>query len=141
MRRRFIPSENAPLLNQGQGILLVLALLLLPFGCGRGNDAVVVQLPVTPVAAARPGWAVSVNAYARVRSGPTRDAEILGHLRLGDVAEVVSLSTSVVLIDGVRDRWVEISSGDLRGWVRASEISLYESLRRAELAAAARGGP
>ena len=153
MLRRFIPTENAPLSVRGQaaararrrvgmvigGGLLLLAVAGTLGGCGV-KAAPRVQLPATPVISVRPRWAVAITAYTRVRAQPTEDSAIRGHLRAGDVAEIVSIGATPALVDGRREYWHELSSDGLHGWVPGSDLRFYESRSRALNAARALTG-
>ena len=140
MLRRFIQSEDAQLPLRGQArigslrrtLLLVFgAALPVLAGCSQTSQEIRVNLPVTPVISVRPRWAVAVDAYARVRSEPLTDSAIRGHLRIGDVVEIVSISTASTGMNGNHDTWYEVEVAGLRGWALGSTLEFYESRSRA----------
>ncbi|MBU8912835.1 MAG: hypothetical protein KOO61_02350 [Spirochaetales bacterium] len=117
------------------------ALLFGLAGCSQTPEEVQVNLPVTPVISVRPRWAVAVDAYVRVRAEPLTDSVIRGHLRTGDVAEIVSISTTVADVNGSRDTWYEVDVAGLRGWALGSTLEFYESQSRALNVAERQGSP
>ena len=162
MLTRFIQQENARSPRSGQarsrrlerlmtiGVsghhhrlltrLLVLGALFLALGaCSRVSEETRVDLPVTPVISARPQWAVAADVYVQIRAEPSIDSPIEGHLRTGDVVEIISISTKS--IDGARgrDTWYEVAGAEIHGWTLGSSLEFYESRTRARNAAEQNG--
>ena len=147
MIRRFIQSEDARLARRGQvrgrlnrlvavtRAVVVLGLVALAPGCSAGANRDRVSLPITPVISVRPRWAVATSIYVRVRSEPSIEAPITGHMRLGDVAEIKRISTTPYGSGDAVHRWYEVESGDLRGWAAGDSFELFESQTRARNAA------
>lgn len=139
MPRRFIQSENARLSRCSQvrssvgkiGILVCSTMVLGLGGCSRTQAEIHVNLPVTSVISARPRWAVAADAYVRVHAEPSAGSTIRGHLRIGDVAEIVSISTVTHDLEGIRDTWYEVDSAGLQGWAPGRSLVFYESRSRA----------
>ena len=145
MLRRFIQSEDAQLSLRGQvhsgslgrTTLFVMGALLLGLaGCSQTPEESRVNLPTTPVISVRPRWAVAADLYVRVRAEPSIDSVIRGHLRIGDVAEIVSISTVTNDLQGPRNIWYQVEASGFRGWALGSALELYESRSRAVNAAA-----
>ncbi len=144
MLRRFIQSEDAQLSLRGQVhrgslgriTLFVLGVLLLGLaGCSRTPEESGVNLPTTPVISVRPRWAVAADLYVLVRAEPSVDSDIRGNLRIGDVAEIVSISTVTNDLRGPGNIWYEVEASGLRGWALGNALELYESRSRAVNAA------
>ena len=144
MLRRFIHFEDARVPHGGQVhrrhrrrfaitvfMLVVLVVALGTAGCSPGVRDGRVRLPVTPVISVRPRWAVTTSTYVRVRVEPSTDAAINGHMRMGDVAEIRSISTRPYESGGTMDLWYEIDSDGLSGWVPGDSLEFYESQSRA----------
>jgi SH3 domain-containing protein len=127
--------ESIVKLRHGQRILTRLAalcLLVLALGaCSRTSEEASVSLPVTPVISARPQWAVAADVYVRIREEPSIDSPIEGHLRTGDVVEIVSITTRSIEGERGRDTWYEVAGAEISGWILGSSLDFYESRARA----------
>ena len=97
-----------------------------------------VALPETGLLIVRPQWAIVVESYVRLLAAPGADNEITGHLRDGDVVEIVEIGTTQFMISGSDDAWFLVEDGDSRGWVTSSALALFGSRNQAENAAFAR---
>ncbi len=140
MLSRFIHAEDAqpPLRGQARGGLhgpiRVLAAGVLFLGlaaCSQSLQESRVNLPVTPVISVRPRWAVAADLYIRVRAEPTLDSAIRGHLRRGDVAEIVTIRAVTNDDEGALSTWYQVEAPGLRGWAVASNLHFYASRARA----------
>ncbi len=148
MLRRFIQSEDAqlPLCGQacgrffGSSGILVLGVAVLGLaGCSPTPEPGRVHLPVTPVISFRPRWAVAADLYVQVRAEPSFESAIRGHLRFGDVAEIVTISTVGNDLEGPRNGWYEVEVAGLRGWAVGDALEFYGSRSRASNAAGSFG--
>jgi hypothetical protein len=116
--------------------LLALCSLLAVLGaCSRSSEETYVNLPVTPVISARPQWAIAADVYVQIRAEPSVESPIEGHLRAGDVVEIVSISTKSVEGERGRDTWYEVAGAEIQGWTLGSSLEFYESRARAMNAA------
>ena len=102
--------------------------------CAQDGESAVV-LPTTGVSDIRPSWAVVVSTYVRLRDEADSESPITGHLRAGDVAEVVSISLSPYSANGHQLRWIELAAEGHTGWVLENDLQLFSSERRARNAA------
>ncbi len=59
-------------------------------GCGRSGSSERVTLPPTPVLTIHSTWAVVKSPLLRVREGPSSQATVLSHIRMGAVMEVLT---------------------------------------------------
>ena len=108
--------------------------------CSNVSEEPRVNLPVTPIVSARPRWAVASDVYVQIRDLPDSDAAIEGHLRVGDVVEIVSIDPRTVEGDRGRDTWYEVAGDGIHGWALGSRLQFYDSENRA-LNAARSGEP
>jgi len=140
MLRRFIQSEDAqlPLRGQARGgplgpirVLTIGVLLLGLAACSQSSQESRVSLPVTPVISVRPRWAVAADLYIRVRADPSLDSAIRGHLRGGDVAEIVTIRVVTNDNEAGRRTWYQVEAPGLRGWAVGSSLHFYASRARA----------
>jgi len=140
MLRRSIQSEDAqlPLRGQAHGgplgpirVLVAGVLFLGLAACSQSSQESRVSLPVTPVISVRPRWAVAADLYIRVRAEPTLDSAIRGHLRRGDVAEILTIRAVTNDIEGGLHTWYQVEAPGLRGWAVGSSLHFYASRARA----------
>lgn len=94
-------------------------------------------LPETGVLMVRPRWAVVMEPYARLLSAPEADEEITGHLRGGDVIEIVEIGTTQYMSSGSDEPWYLVRSGENQGWLMSTAVALFGSRNQAENYAAA----
>jgi len=99
-----------------------------------------VVLPPTPVISLRPAWAVVSEPYLRLRAEPDSSSPIAGHLRQGDVAEIVAISRVVARVGGERRYWYELQGGQVSGWALDSALESYATEQRAFNASRRLGG-
>jgi hypothetical protein len=122
-------------------VILMAALIL--SSCLRMSGSSI-KLPTNPLLTRGLGWAVVKDAYVRLKEKPSDSARDLDHLRRGGVfalnarvlgAEEASASNSGS--SGAPILWYGISSEDSNGWVRGTELDIFESQDQAERAAKA----
>lgn len=138
-----IPAENArhpgdrqvrPACRQFVARTLLVAATVLLVGCARGSDEPSVRLPVTDVILLRPRWAVAADLYVRLRSGPSGDAPIVGHLRRGEVAEITTIVSDAEAGGVGAGLWYDLAGPDVAGWARGDSLEFFASRTRAESA-------
>ena len=97
------------------------------------------KLQANPILTGGIGWAVVKDAYVRLKEGPSDSTRDLDHLRRGGVlrldARKFGTSDDPTAPD-VPEIWYGVESEGAKGWVRESELDLYESRAQAETAAA-----
>lgn len=115
--------------------------MLLTLGaCSSGDAYEEVSLPTTPVVALRPTWALIRVPYLRLYEQRDANSSIVGHLRMGDIAEVVAIGTRVLRVDGRPQRWYLLNSGQAQGWTTGGPLELFTSQERARNAASSADG-
>lgn len=112
-----------------------LAFLLVLGACSREEPFQEVELPVTPVLTLRAGWAVASVPYTPVVSTPSFDAAIEGHLRRGEIVEVVAKTNYSVLREGEEYFWFQVRGQGVEGWIYGSQLILTASREQAVNAA------
>jgi hypothetical protein len=99
------------------------------------------KLPSNPILTGGLGWAVVKEAYVRLKESPSDSSRDLDHLRRGGVfrldARELARDTGAASA-GADDRsiWYGVESEGAKGWVRESELDIFESEAQAEKAAA-----
>ena len=90
---------------------------------------------MTPVLTLRAGWAVASEPYTPVVATPAFDASIEGHLRRGEIVEVVAKTNYSVAREGEEFFWYQVRSQGIEGWVYGSGLILTTSREQAVNAA------
>jgi len=109
------------------------ALTLTALGaCGRSGSSERVTLPPTPVLSIHSTWAVVKSPLLRVREGPSSQATVLSHIRMGAVMEVLTRADKEDTVENESAFWYRIDYQGLKGWVFGSYIELFESRAKAD---------
>jgi hypothetical protein len=108
------------------------------------------RLQPNPVLTGGLGWAVVKDAYVRLKESPSDSAKDLDHLRRGGVflLEARELGaapqgtgdahgTTDAAKSDDRGLWYKLESEGAKGWVRESELDIFQSQSQAERAASA----
>lgn len=130
-----IPSARPPLGVFLRRAVIWIVVLVLLAGCSGGRDEQRVRLPPTPVVSLRPTWAVVTVPYLRLRESASAEAGIAGHLRRGEVARILAVSTVAEQIDGERHLWFQLEAHSASGWALDMALESYGSEERARNAA------
>jgi hypothetical protein len=117
-------------------VILAGFLSVLP-ACQRDEDRRAVILPETGLLMLRPRWAIVIEPYARLLAEPDSITEITGHLRRGDVVEIVEIGTQRYRGDGDDGNWYLVEGEGSRGWVLNSLLAVYGSRAQADNASRA----
>lgn len=117
--------------------LLLLATLGALAGCRRSETPVLISLPPTAVLSTRSNWAVITENLLRVREKPSKDAEVILHIRRGNVVEIVSRTETTEEVEGVAGYWFLIDYSGLKGWVFGAYLQVVASRAEAEKLASA----
>jgi hypothetical protein len=112
-------------------LFLLVLLALACASCFRLGERSL-KLPANPVLTGGLGWAVVKEAYARLKESPSDSARDLDHLRRGGIFRLDSRELGSV----DRGIWYGIESEGVKGWVRESELDIFDSQAQAERAAA-----
>ncbi len=89
-------------------------------------------LPPTPVLSIRSTWAVVKSPLLRVREGPSNQATVLSHIRLGAVVEVLTRGDKEETVENESAYWYRVDYQGLKGWVFGSYIELFDSRTKAD---------
>ena len=116
-------------------IVLALIAVLGVGSCSRDRAPNLPDLPLTSVAALRPMWAVVAGSYLRLHREPRTDAQIVGHLRQAEVAEILAIEPGGRRGDGRTLAWYLLEHGALIGWAPADLVDPHGSHGRAQDAA------
>ena len=114
----------------------LLAVCLSPTSCRRDAAPEHLTFPPTPVLSVRSTWAVVISPLLRVRQEPSSRSEVLQHIRMGVVVEVIARSDREDEIEGQTDYWYRINYEGLKGWVFGIYLAVRDSRASAEAEAA-----
>jgi len=131
--RRTKAPGAARLVGLAAGILILTAALA---SCGRSSGSERIDLPPTPGLSITSNWAVVTSPLLRVRDQPDNQAQVLSHIRLGAVVEVLTRSENTDTVEGQVAPWYRVNFEGLKGWVFGSYIEVFETQAQAEAYAA-----
>lgn len=118
--------------------LLCLILLVTALGsCRRADPVPSITLPPTSVLSTRSSFAVVTENLLRIRDKPGKDADVILHVRRGNIVEVVSRTETPEIVEGSEGFWYLVDYSGLKGWVFGAYIQLSGSRAEAEKVAAA----
>jgi len=116
--------------------LTVLPLTVLPPGCASREQAPrELRLPATPVLSILGQWGVVETNYLRLRTTPSKSAEVLAGLTKGTVVKVLSSTDQKETVENETDYWYRVSLEGLDGWVFGAYLLLVDSESQAAEAA------
>ncbi|MCX7039973.1 MAG: SH3 domain-containing protein [Spirochaetes bacterium] len=112
-------------------MLLTAVILAVPVSC-RGGRPERISLPSTPVLSIRSTWAAVKSPLLRVRAEPSNKSEVLSHVRIGVVVEVIARSDNEETLENEVAYWYRINYDGLKGWVFGSYLEIFDSRSLAE---------
>ncbi len=112
--------------------ILVVALA----SCGRSTGSERIDLPPTPELSITSNWAVVTSPLLRVRDQPDNQAQVLSHIRMGAIVEVLTKSQNTDTVEGQVASWYRVNYEGLKGWVFGSYIEVFETQAQAQAFAA-----
>ena len=117
------------------GVPLILALMLFITSCRPADPPVSINPPPTPVLTSRSIWGVANKPYLKVLSRPEPSADVTAFLRRGDLTEV----TAKITAEQSEGYWLEIRlpGGPVTGWLRDTDLDVYDTRHQARTAGAA----
>jgi hypothetical protein len=110
---------------------LAVLILALPVSC-RGGKPERIVLPSTPVLSIRSTWAAVKSPLLRVRAEPSNKSEVLSHVRIGVVVEIIARSDNEETLENEVAYWYRINYDGLKGWVFGSYLEIFDSRSLAE---------
>ncbi len=117
--------------------VLILAALGAASCTRMGGSAL--KLQTNPILTGGIGWAVVKDAYVRLKEGPSDSTRDLDHLRRGGVLRLDARKFGTSDDPTTPDEpeiWYGVESEGAKGWVKESELDIYDSRAQAETAAA-----
>jgi uncharacterized protein YgiM (DUF1202 family) len=98
---------------------------------------VAISLPPTSVLSTRSSWAVVTENLLRVREKPAQDANVVLHIRRGNIVEIVSRTEQKEEVEGGQGYWYLVDYSGLKGWVFGAYLQIVASKAEAQKLAAA----
>ncbi|MFW5994520.1 MAG: hypothetical protein ACOCRN_00265 [Spirochaetia bacterium] len=115
---------------------MLFLLSVVPIVLASCADSRPLELPEQEALTTAPDFAVVTPLYARIHEAASQSSRIVGHLRRGAIARVVTRSSFAEEIGGTLDFWYEVEAEAGQGWVYGGALSVYQRQARAERAAA-----
>jgi hypothetical protein len=112
-------------------------MLLAPASCRRAARSDRVNFPPTPILTIRSAWAAVKSPYLRVREEPSNQGQVISHIRMGTVVEVVARSDKEDTVENETAFWLRINCDGLKGWAFGSYLEVFDSRADAEKFASA----
>lgn len=112
--------------------IVLLTVLFSILACARKDDSGPPELPPTPMLSSESFWAMVNRSYAPILADPVPQADVVFLLRRGDIVEIELRKTQP---ESGR-YWLRIRKDDSesRGWIRESDLDIYESEMLARVA-------
>jgi hypothetical protein len=112
-------------------LILAAVIFAVPVAC-RGRRPERITLPSTPVLSIRSTWAAVKSPLLRVRAEPSNRAEVLSHIRIGVVVEIIGRSDNEETLENEVAYWYRVNYDGLKGWVFGSYLEIFDSRSLAE---------
>ncbi len=101
-------------------------------GCSSKAGQEKIVFPATPVLTIRSTWAVVKSPLLRVRVEASNKSQVLAHVRMGVVVEVIARSDKEETVEGETAFWYRVNYEGLKGWVFGSYLEVFDSRSKAE---------
>jgi uncharacterized protein YgiM (DUF1202 family) len=112
--------------------LLALCILSSIVSCKREAPTEKVSFAPTPVLTIRSTWAVVKSPLLRVRAEPTNSSEVISHIRMGAVMEIIAKSDKEETVENEVSFWYRVNYSGLKGWVFGTYLEVFDSRSKAE---------
>ena len=109
--------------------LLVVLIIVSVTSCSRDEELI---LPARRALSDGPEYAVALPAYTRLHESPEIESGVVGHMRRGDVAEILRESEFTDVHADQASRWYEVEADGGVGWIFGDYVSLHETYAQAE---------
>jgi len=114
--------------------LLIILTLFSIISCKKEVLEIDINLPETSVVSSNSRWGVVKYPYIRVRKSPDEEDAISSAFRQGDIVKIIKSSEYSTTEQGEDIYWFYTVLDDVEGWVRGSNLSIYESKEQASTA-------
>jgi hypothetical protein len=112
-------------------VLLMIGIVVFWGSCTRTTQEVLIVPPPTyPLSRSGIGYGVVSISYTHVVNEPGQGGVSLGYLRRGSIVRILERR----LVTGTSESWVLVE-GNYRGWLRETEVSIYDLEAQAKTAA------
>ncbi len=68
----------------------------------------------------------------RVRAEASNSSEVISHIRMGAVVEIIAKSDKEEEVEGESAFWYRVNYGGLKGWVFGTYLEVFDSKSKAE---------
>lgn len=119
-------------------IIFIIALFFSVCSCKdeSGAKAFYIDLSETRTPSANNQWAITKFDLLKLRETPEEESNIINHLPLGSVIEIIRKENSIKVFDNVKDYWYFIDYKGEVGWIFGSYLEIFnaqeEAIKRSE---------
>ena len=119
-------------------IIFIIALFFSFYSCKdeSGSKAFYIDLSETRTPSANNQWAITKFDLLKLREIPEEESNIINHLPLGSVIEIIRKENSIKVFDNVKDYWYFIDYKGEVGWIFGSYLEIFnaqeEAIKRSE---------
>lgn len=119
-------------------VLYILCLFIL-FSCAKKENEIIsyeIILPQTNTPLDMNQWGVTKFGLLKLRLEPKEDAEIINHLPLGALLEIIKKDKDLKTFDNMPNYWYYIDFKGETGWIFGYYLDIYnteeEAIKRSE---------
>ncbi|HOF00962.1 MAG TPA: SH3 domain-containing protein [Spirochaetota bacterium] len=119
-------------------IAIIAAFFLSFYSCKEesGAKTFYIDLSETRTPSASNQWAITKFDLLKLREIPEEESNIINHLSLGSVIEIIKKENSIKVFDNVKDYWYFIDYKGEVGWIFGSYLEIFntqeEAIKRSE---------
>lgn len=113
--------------------LTILALIFI-LGCSKEDVSYDIDLPATSVITSNSQWGVVKFPYVKVRKTPEDEDLISSAFRQGDIVKIMKSTEFKDSTEAGDIYWYYTVLNDIQGWIKGSDLSIYDSKEQAESA-------
>jgi hypothetical protein len=114
---------------------LVIIILFLFISCGKSdnsNNKFEINLPQTQTPLDFNQWGVTKYASLKLRTEPLEEADVINHLPLGAIVEIIKKDKELKNFENVSDYWYYIDYKSENGWIFGSYLEIFNGYEEAE---------
>jgi hypothetical protein len=115
---------------------IILSIFLFLFLSCNKNDKtankVVINLPQTQTPLEFNQWGVTKYASLKLRTEPFEEADVINHLPLGAIVEIIKKDKELKNFENISDYWYYIDYTSENGWIFGSYLEIFNGYEEAE---------
>lgn len=119
-------------------IICIFVIFLSFYSCKEDSGAKTfyIDLSETRTPSSNNQWAITKFDLLKLRETPEEESNIINHLPLGSVIEIIRKENAIKVFDNVKDYWYFIDYKGEVGWIFGSYLEIFntqeEAIKRSE---------